>query len=147
MQVILTEDVYNVGEMGEIVTVTNGYGRNYLIPQGLALPATASNAKALQHQMAQIERKKEALRQKALGILKDIDGISVTIPMRAGDNDKLYGSVTNRDIAEALTQHGVTVERKHIQLERALTELGIYKIRIKLASGVDAHVKVWVVAM
>lgn len=147
MQVILTEDVQNVGDMGEIVNVADGYGRNFLIPQGLALPATNSNAKALQHQIAQIERKKAELRQKALEILKDVDGVSVTIPVRAGENDKLFGSVGTRDIAEALNQNGVNVDRKQVQLERALTELGIYEIRVKLASGVYAHVKVWVVAM
>lgn len=147
MQVILTEDVQNLGDMGEIVTVADGYGRNFLIPQGLALPATNSNAKALQHQLVQIERKKEAQRTAALEVLKDVEGVSVTIPVRAGENDKLFGSVGTRDIADALTQSGVKVERKQVQLDRALTELGIYAVRVKLASGVYASVKVWVVAM
>ncbi|MEM1350085.1 MAG: 50S ribosomal protein L9 [Myxococcota bacterium] len=147
MQVILTEDVPNVGEMGEVVRVAPGYGRNYLIPQGLALLATSNNAKQLKHQVRLIEERKEAERAAALGIVGDIDGLSVTIPMRAGDSDKLFGSVTNRDIAHALEQINVDVKRKQIQLPRPIGELGIYKVAIKLASGVYAHVRVWVVAM
>ena len=102
MQVILTEDVFNVGEMGEIVKVADGYGRNYLIPQGLALPATTGNARRLQHELGLIEQRKERQRQQALEIVGDIDGVSVTIPMRAGESDKLFGSVSNRDVAAAL---------------------------------------------
>jgi len=147
MQVILTEDVPNVGEMGQIVRVAPGYGRNYLIPQGLALLATSSNAKQLAHQVRLIEDRKQAERAAALEIVGDIDGLSVTIPMRAGDNDKLFGSVTNRDLAHALEQMNVDVKRKQIQLQRPISELGIYKVAIKLASGVYAHVRVWVVAM
>lgn len=147
MQVILIEDVANLGDMGEIVNVADGYGRNYLIPQGLALPATSGNARRLQHEMGLIEKKKQAQIEKAKEILKDIDGLSITIPMRAGDSDKLFGSVTNRDLADALAQHNVNVDRKRIQLDRAITELGIYKVPVKLASGIIAHIKVWVVAM
>ncbi len=147
MQVILTEDVRNLGEMGEIVEVANGYGRNYLIPQGLALPATSSNRKQLGHQLKIIEKRRERERAAAREILDEIDGHSVTIPMRVGDSDTLYGSVTNRDIAQALENQGVEVDRKQIEVDRPLGELGIYRIPIKLASGIYAHVRVWVVAM
>lgn len=147
MQVILTEDVTNLGEMGEVVTVTPGYGRNFLIPKGLALPATNSNARQLQHQMQQIEIRKEQQREAARAMLGEIDNISVTIPMRAGDNDKLFGSVTNRQIAEVLEQQGHDIERRRIELSRPINELGIYTVPIKLASGIYAHVRVWVVQM
>ena len=147
MQVILTEDVANLGEMGEVVTVTPGYGRNFLIPKGLALPATNSNARQLQHQMQQIEIRKEQQREAARAMLGEIDNISVTIPMRAGDNDKLFGSVTNRQIAEVLEQQGHDIERRRIELSRPINELGIYTVPIKLASGIYAHVRVWVVQM
>lgn len=147
MQVILIEDVANLGDMGEVVSVAAGYGRNFLIPHGLALPATNGNARRLRHELGLIEKKKEAQIEHAKTILKDIDGISVTIPMRAGESDKLFGSVTNRDLADALAQHGVTVDRKQIKMKRALTELGIYSVPIKLASGIIANIKVWVVAM
>lgn len=147
MQVILTEDVKNVGTMGEIVDVAAGYGRNYLIPQKLALLATAGNKKALEHQIKQIEARRERERAAAREILGTIDGVSVTIPMRAGDQDKLYGSVTNRDIAQSLAQQGVEVDRRQIELDGPIHELGIYKVPVKLASGIFAHVNVWIVAM
>lgn len=147
MQVILIEDVANVGDMGDVVNVADGYGRNFLIPKGMALPATTGNAKRLQHELSLVEKKKQEQIAHAKTIVNDIDGVAVTIPMRAGDNDKLFGSVTNRDLAEALTHHGVDVDRKRIQLDRPITELGIYKVSIKLASGIYAYVKVWVVAM
>lgn len=147
MQIILTEDVKNLGEMGQIVEVADGYGRNFLIPQGMALPATTSNKKALNHQIARIEARREKERAAAREILGTIDGVSVTIPMRVGDQDRLFGSVTNRDIAAALAQQGVDVDRKQIDLDSPISELGIYEVAIKLASGIYANIKVWVVAM
>lgn len=148
MQVILKEDVPNLGDMGEVVTVAAGYGRNFLIPQGLALPATGSNARQLQHEIALIEQRKERQRQAALGVLGQINDVSVTVPMRVGENDKLFGSVTTRDVAEALSQQsGHAIDRKQVQLAHPITELGVYKVAVKLASGVRATVRVWVVAM
>jgi len=147
MQIILTEDVKNLGEMGQIVEVADGYGRNFLIPNGMALPATTSNKKALNHQIARIEARREKERAAAREILGTIDGVSVTIPMRVGDQDRLFGSVTNRDIAAALAQQGVEVDRKQIDIDSPISELGIYQVAIKLASGIYAHIKVWVVAM
>jgi large subunit ribosomal protein L9 len=147
MQIILTEDVPNLGDMGDLVDVAPGYGRNYLIPQGLALPASGGNAKQLEHQIAIIERKKEQQRVEARKIVGEIDGVSVTIPMRTGDGDRLYGSVTNRDIAASLDAQNVKVNRKQIRLDRAISELGIYEVPIKLASGIFATIRVWVVAM
>ncbi len=147
MEVILTEDVKNLGEMGDIVVVAPGYGRNYLIPQGLALPASAARKKELEHKRAQIELKKEKERAAALGIRGKIDGISITIAKRVSEGDSLYGSVTDREIAEVLVSEGHSVERRQVELDRNLDELGIYKVAIKLASGVYAHIRVWVVAM
>lgn len=147
MQVILTEDVKNVGTMGQVVEVAAGYGRNYLIPQKMAMLATASNKKALAHQLTQIEARREREREAARGILGTIDGVSVTIPMRVGEQDKLFGSVTNRDIVTSLGQQGVQVDRRQVDLDAPINELGIYKVAIKLASGIYAHVNVWIVAM
>ena len=125
MQIILTEDVPNLGDMGDLVNVAPGYGRNYLIPQGLALPASGGNAKQLEHQVALIERKKEQQRVEARKIVSEIDGVAVTIPMKTGDGDRLYGSVTNRDIVASLDAQNVKVTRKQVRLERALNELEI----------------------
>ena len=147
MEVILVEDVRNLGEMGELVKVSPGYGRNYLIPQGLAKLATAANKRQIEHERMLIERKRAAQQEEARKILGDIDGISITLSMRVGENDKLYGSVTNRDITQTLVQQGVKVDRRQVELDRPLSELGIYKVPVKLASGIFAHIKVWVVAM
>lgn len=147
MQVILTEDVPKLGEMGEIVNVSPGYGRNYLIPQGLAIPATSGNKAQIQHHLDDIERRKEKERAAAKGTFDKLDGQSITVPKRAGEEDKLYGSVTNREIAEILTQQGFEVDRKMVVLEQPINQLGIWLVPIKLASGIYAKVKVWVVAM
>lgn len=147
MEVILTEDVRHVGEMGQVVKVAPGYGRNYLIPQGLAIPATTSNKKQLEHQLADIERRKVKSQEEARKILGDIHGVSITIPKRSGAEDILFGSVTAREIAMVLSEQGHAIDRKQVMLDRPIGELGIYEVPIKLASGVSAYVKVWVVAL
>ncbi|MEZ4461036.1 MAG: 50S ribosomal protein L9 [bacterium] len=147
MEIILTEDVRHVGEMGQVVKVAAGYGRNYLIPQGLAIPATTGNKKQLEHQLADIERRKVKAQEEARKILGTIDAVSITIPKRAGADDTLFGSVTTREIATLLSEQGHKIDRKQVMLDRPINELGIYEVAIKLASGVSAHVKVWVVAL
>jgi large subunit ribosomal protein L9 len=147
MEVILLEDVRNLGEMGEIVDVAPGYGRNYLIPQGLAEPATASNKAQIEHQLGIIEARKEREREEAQGILGEIDGISISVPARVTDEDKLYGSVSARDVAETLKQQGHDIDRKQVVLEQPIDELGIYEVPIKLASGIYATIRLWVVVM
>lgn len=147
MEVILTEDVRNLGEMGEIVDVKPGYGRNFLIPQGLAVPATSRHKSQLTHQLAEIERRKRLEQEEAKKIVGEIHGVSITIPKRASDEDKLYGSVTEREIAEVVSQQGTTVERRQVMLDDPIGELGIYKVPVKLASGIYADITVWVIAM
>lgn len=147
MEVILTEDVPNLGEMGEVVNVAPGYGRNYLIPQGLALPASAAKKKELDHQKRQIEVRKEREREEAKAVQSKLDGVAITIPKRVADEDTLYGSVTAREIAEVLAQEGFQVEHRFVGIKKPIDELGIYKVPVKLASGVFAEVTVWVVTV
>ncbi len=147
MEVILKEDVPKLGEMGEIVDVAPGYGRNYLIPQGLALPASSAKKKELAHQKRLIERRKAEERKDALAVQERLDGVSITIPKRVADGDELYGSVSARDITEVLSHEGFEVEHRFVEVGQGLDELGIYRVPIKLASGVFAHVIVWVVTM
>lgn len=147
MQVILTEDVPKLGDMGELVDVAPGYGRNFLIPQGLAVPASGRNAAQLQHKLSQIEVRRERERAAAQEILGTIDGVAITIPKRVAEGDELYGSVSPREIAEVLNQADHDVDRKQVVLEQPIGELGIYEVPVKLASGIYAKVKVWVVAM
>jgi large subunit ribosomal protein L9 len=146
MDIILTTDVENLGEMGEVVKVSAGYGRNFLIPKGYALPATTGNRKSLNHVVSQVERRKERERQEAMGILGKIDNVSVTVSKQVGEADKLFGSVTNREIVDHLADLGFSIERRQVLMSRPLSELGIYKVPVKLASGVVAHIRVWVVA-
>lgn len=147
MEVILIEDVPKLGEMGEIVQVAPGYGRNYLIPRGLALPASAEKKKELEHRQRQIEIRKEQERIEARSVQAKLDGISITIPKRVADEDKLYGSVSAREIAEVLAQEGFEVEHRFIDVDKGLDELGIYRVPVRLASGVYANVMVWVVTV
>lgn len=147
MEVILLEDVRNLGEMGEIVEVAPGYGRNYLIPQGLAEPATAATKSQVDHQLKMIEARREREREAARGILGKIDGVSISVPARVSDEDRLYGSVGERDVVDALGQQGFEIDRKQVMLDQPIDELGIYKVPIKLASGIYAHVRLWVVVM
>lgn len=147
MDVILTEDVPKLGEMGEIVDVAPGYGRNYLIPQGLALPANATKKRELAHQKRQIEERKALEREAAMSVREKLDGLRITIPKRVADEDKLYGSVSAREIADILAQEGFEVEHRFIDVGQGLDELGIYKVPVKLASGVFAYIIVWVVTV
>ncbi|MGM0555070.1 MAG: 50S ribosomal protein L9 [Myxococcota bacterium] len=147
MEIILLEDVRNLGEMGEIVDVSPGYGRNYLIPQGLAEPATVSNKSQVEHQLGIIEARREREREEAQGILSEIEGVSISVPARVTDEDKLYGSVGPRDVAETLKQQGHDIDRKQVMLEQPIDELGIYEVPIKLASGIYANIRLWVVVM
>jgi len=147
MQVILTEDVPKVGDMGEVVDVSPGYGRNYLIPQGLALPAHGKRARHFKHQKRQIEQRKARLREEALQVIGGLSDISVTIPRQVGEDDKLYGSVTNRDIQSALEAEGFDVDRRKIILDQPLKKLGVYRVEVKLHSDVKTHIRVWVTAI
>ena len=153
MRVILKEDVAHVGNMGDIVKVSDGYGRNYLIPQGLAELATEDRAKAFAHQKAMIEHKKAKLHKEALELLAKVDGAEVTIIRAAVKSDnkdeaatKIHGSVTNRDIADALVAKGIEVDRRKIDLPQPIRELGESTVEIKLAHDVIAKVKVIVAA-
>ena len=153
MRVILKEDVAHVGNMGDIVKVADGYGRNYLIPQGLAELATEDRAKAFAHQKAMIEHKKAKLHKEALELLAKVDGAEVSIVRAAVKSEnkdeevtKIHGSVTNRDIADALAAKGIEVDRRKIDLPQPIRELGEFTVEIKLAHDVVAKVKVTVVA-
>lgn len=147
MQVILLEDVNKLGDMGDIVDVKPGYARNYLIPQGLALRASTGQVNQLRHQKQMIEARKVRLHNEAQVLRRQLDQLSVTIAKKVGEGDRLYGSVTNRDIAAAMGALGHTVNPKKLMMDGPLRELGIYAIRIKLHSDVVADIRVWVVAV
>jgi large subunit ribosomal protein L9 len=146
MQLILREDVENVGKMGEVVNVRDGFGRNYLIPRGLAVVATGRNVRQMQHEQKVIERQDVRRQQDAQAFKAKIEALSLTIAKNTGEDDKLFGAVTNREVAEALHEQGVEMDRKHIILEQPIKALGVYTVEIRLTREVKADLKVWVVA-
>ena len=146
IQVILKEDVPNLGRSGELVSVKPGYGRNYLIPQGLALAATRKNVAQMDHQRKQIESQAAKVRKDAEGIASNLNGASITIERQVGEENKLFGSVTARDIEEALAAKGLKVDRRKIVLGETIKSLGDFNVEVKIARDVTAHVKVTVTA-
>lgn len=145
MLVILKKEVPNLGDAGDVVRVKAGYGRNYLIPQGLAIPANERNVNVLDHQkrMADAIRRKEI--QAAQALAAQIADVSVTLRREAGEEDKLFGSVTNRDIAEALAERAIVVDKRAIVLADPIRSTGLFPVRIRLHREVEAELKVFVV--
>jgi large subunit ribosomal protein L9 len=142
MKLILKEDVENLGEIGAIVDVANGYGRNYLLPRNLAVEANPRNIKEFEHQKKNILSKVKKLRATAEDIAEKISAITVTLEAQAGEEDKLFGSVTSKDIAEAISQKGVEVDKRKIVLDEPIKRLGEYEVTVKVQQDVTATVKV-----
>ena len=142
MEVILKQQVENLGKPGERVSVSNGYARNFLLPKGLAIQATKSNVAQLEHEMRLIEQQKQKEIKDAEKIGNKIRSLSCVLKRKVGEQDKLFGSVTSIDIANALKEHGIEIDRKMIQLEEPIKELGTHKIPIELHPQVVAELKV-----
>ncbi len=132
MKVILTKEVLGLGDPGEIVTVKNGYGRNYLIPRGLAIEATKKNMALVEAERKRIQRQQAREAEKRRREAAALEGLSVTIVKRAGETGKLYGSVTNQDIARALAELGHEIDRRRIIMEGPIKSLGTHVVQIKL---------------
>lgn len=146
MQVILQRDVPNLGLVGEVVTVKPGFARNYLVPKGLALVADPKAVRKWEHAQRLTEHAKRKAATEAEGRATALNGVDLTFPVRVGEQDKLFGSVTSRDIARGLVALGHPVDSRRIVLEEPIKALGVYQVPIKLTAGVTAEVKVWVVA-
>jgi large subunit ribosomal protein L9 len=145
MQVILKEDMDNLGKSGEVVSVKEGYGRNYLLPRGLAVIATADDVARVAHEKRVIAARTAKLAKEIQSEADRLGQITVSIARAVGDEDKLFGSVTSRDISEALAEQKVTIDAKKIQLDEPLKALGMTEVPVKLGRGVTAKIKVWVV--
>lgn len=145
MQVILQEDVTQLGKAGDVVDVREGYGRNYLLPQRKAVVADPKNLKQLAHQKRVVEARQLKAKKAAAEFAEKLSGVSLTIGREAGEEEKLFGSVTAKDIADALRSEGHIVDRHAIDLAAPIKQLGIYDIPVKLHAEVTAVVKVWVV--
>jgi len=145
MQVILQEDVRNVGKAGEVVDVREGYGRNFLLPRKKAVVADPGNLKALEHQKRVVAARQQKLKGGASELAKKLESVSITIGREAGEEDKIFGSVTNKDVADALRAEGFTIDRHDLELETPIKQLGIFDIPVKLHPEVTGTIKVWVV--
>ncbi|MDR1947572.1 MAG: 50S ribosomal protein L9 [Desulfovibrio sp.] len=146
MKVILRSDMENLGRLGDIVEVKAGYGRNYLLPQGHALPATAANLKVFELERKKLRARADALRGDAASLAEKINREGITIAMRVGDKDKLYGAVTSAMIAETLAARGIEVDRRRILLDAPVRTLGEYTVRVRLHAEVVAELALSVIA-
>jgi len=144
MKVILCEDVENVGAMGETVNVAPGFARNCLIPRKLAVLAESASAKQVEHELAIIRRREEKRKALLADVAKQMSGVTVEFQMRAGEEDKLFGSVTTAMIAEKLNEMGHAIDRKMLHLDEPIKTLGIFPVPVKLGSGITSEIKVWV---
>ena len=142
MQVVLLERIEKLGQMGDVVSVKDGYARNFLVPHGKALRATKGNLAEFERRRVQLEAANLERKDEATKLARQIDGRSVVIVRQAGEGGQLYGSVNARDVAVAFTADGLTVERRQVQLPAALKALGIHQVRIRLHPEVDATVAV-----
>ena len=143
MKVILTQDVKGLGKAGQLVEVADGYGRNYLVPRGLAVAATGGNVKALEHQQEQVRRRLEKERAQAESLAAKLQGASVVVRARAGEAGRLFGAVTAATVAEALEQQlGAQVDRRRIELPGPIKTLGTHPVTLRLAPGISVEVQV-----
>ena len=147
MKVILVKDVPKLGKAGQVIEVAPGYGRNYLIPRGLAIEATPASLKQLESQQAAAHRRAERAREEAQRTAARIDGRAVTLRVHAGEQGRLFGSVTAQHVADAIARElGVAVDRRRVELEEPIRHLGAYTVPVRLHPQVTAHVTVNVVA-
>lgn len=146
MKVILREDVKNLGAMGNVVNVSDGYARNFLIPKNLAVEANVKNIKALEHEKKKIEERARKAKNSALGLAEKLSSMTVILSAKAGEEERLFGSITTMDIAEALKKEGIDIDRKKIMLDEPIKRLGSYTVGIKSHSDITAQVNIKVVA-
>ncbi len=145
MEVILREDIDKLGNRGEIVKVAPGFARNFLLPKRLAVPATDANRKIVEQERQAHLRKETKIKGEAEDLSKLLTGVTVTISQKAGEQDQLFGSVTAKDVADALEAKNFTIDRRKIQLEDPIKQLGEFKVPVKLHKDVIAEVTVVVV--
>lgn len=145
MQVILRERLDNLGSAGEIVDVKAGYARNYLIPKGLAYEATTLNVRRIEREKAVAAQKAVATLDSAREQARSIEGVSLTFNARAGEEGRLFGSITSSDIAEQLAKQGIEIDRRSIELEEPIKALGVFSVPVRLHTEVRPEIKVWVI--
>ena len=145
MEIILRQAIENLGHPGDVVTVKNGYARNFLLPRGFAYEATPGNLKRIGAERGRLEAAENERRESASELAKRLEEVQLTFSARVGDEGKLFGSVTSADIAEQLAAQGFTVERRLIDLHEPIKALGVYRVPVRLHADVKPEIRVWVI--
>ena len=145
MEVVLMKDYENLGKALDVVSIKDGYARNYLIPQGIAVPATEGNKKRVAEAKHLAEIREEKKIKDSRELAEKIEQIPCTIPVKVGEEDKIFGSVTAQEIADFLNKEGFEIEKRQVELEEPIKQLGVYNVTITLYRTVSARLKVWVV--
>ncbi len=146
MEVILKEDIATLGKIGEVVRVRDGYARNYLLPRGMVLVANKKNLKTFEHQKKIVADQKQKITRHATAVGDQLAGVSLVIPMKVGEEGKLFGSVTTMQIEKALKAKGLNVDRRKIHLEAPIKVAGDYEVAVRLSADLTVQLKVSVVA-
>jgi large subunit ribosomal protein L9 len=145
MKVILKEDVQNLGSAGTVVSVTDGFARNFLFPRRVAIPATGQNMKAFEHEKRVLDARRAKRKKEAEAVKAKLERISCSIAKKVGEQDKLFGSVTTQDIEKAFAAEGFSIDKKDILLPEPIKALGVYTVPVRVFDDVVANTKVWVV--
>jgi len=145
MQLVLTKDYENLGKAMDVVNVKDGYARNFLIPNGIAVAATGGNRKQVAEAKRITDAREGKKQQEAGGLAKKIEQVPCTIPVKVGEEEKIFGSVTAQEIADFLKKEGFDVDKRMVALDEPIRQLGVYSVTINLYKGVAAKLKVWVV--
>jgi len=145
MEVVLKKDYENLGKALDVVAVKDGYARNFLIPNGIAVAASEGNKKTVAESKKLSEKREEKKLKEARQLAKKVEGVPCTIPVKVGEEDKLFGSVTSQEIADFLHKEGIEIEKRNVELEEPIKQLGVYSVKINLYKDVSAKLKVWVV--
>jgi large subunit ribosomal protein L9 len=142
MNVILAENIASLGRIGDVVKVAPGYARNYLVPKGIAMPATEKNVRDLEHKKRMLMQKREKVRQQMLSVAEKLNQVKVVLQRKVAEEDRLYGSVTAVDLGKALEDQGFTIDRKDIRLVQPIKQLGEFAVSIRVDADVSAEIKV-----
>jgi large subunit ribosomal protein L9 len=145
MEVILNKDVDRIGKAGQVIKVKDGFARNFLLPNGLAVPLTSANVKQLEQGKQQKIERLEKIKQEAAGLKEKLERLSLTIPVLTHEDDKLYANITSQDLAVALEEEGFAIDRNLIALDEPIKSLGIYEVPVNLHPEIPAKIKVWIV--
>lgn len=145
MKVILRKNFDQLGKVGEIVNVKDGYARNFLIPRGVAYQATQGNIRALEEEKKQIHKREVKELEEAQKLAAEMEKVSVTIPVKVGEEEKIFGTVTSQMIVDSLKEKGFDVDKRKVEITEPIKSLGIYSVAVKLHTNVTATVKTWVV--